>query len=326
MISQRLARSVPDSDIFWRFTEELAHVSDAPADRLVEGCFVRYLCRSPHADIDQAYEAYSGMLARGVTPDLCTVECLAEACLQKDRYAWVKPLVFGLGDYDIEPSAALYASLITSCGITGAVACGMAAFEQMRPHMAVDPTAFHLGYSSAINMCAQNHQVDRALKLLVESRRYPFYRGRESVALDADLLPPLLAAAVQTGQEKIALDLAAQARDATSPESVTSATKLSKLCNLLSKRNASRALMEKVSAILVGKTFFLTSDGQLEVRIHSSSNTDTPCRAKSKETRRDRSAHSWSLLQTMQSAYQFFSDLLVLDLSTASAFSLTCMQ
>jgi hypothetical protein len=218
------------------------------------------------------------MLGRGVTPDLCTVECLAEACLQKDRHAWVKPLIFGLSDYDIEPSALLYASLITSCGITGAVACGMVAFEQMRPHMAADPVAFQLGYCSAINMCVQNHQVDRALKLLAESRRSPTHRGREGIDLDAKLLPPLLAAAVQTGHERIALDIAAKARDAMSaasemPQRLALAGKLAKLCKLLSKRNASRALMAKVSAALVGDTLSLSSG---KARRQSPTSADAP--------------------------------------------------
>jgi pentatricopeptide repeat protein len=188
---------------------------------------------------------------------LCTVECLAEAYLRADRHDLVKPLILSLDEHGLEPSAVLFAALITSCTATGAVACGMAAFQQMRGHFSADLTAVQLGYSSVINMCAQNQQLDKALELLQESRKLSEDRGLSPAAVEANLLPALLAAAVQNGHTEVALDLAQRAQHV----SVTAFVQCPKerrkfkaylegLLALLERRHASKKLVEQVGDIL----------------------------------------------------------------------------
>lgn len=258
LVLQRLAHSSSPVGVLNCVMQEMC-LHSLPLDALTQGCYVRCLCRGTHVDVEKAYQAYSAMLATGTPPDLRTLECLVEACLHLERHDLVKPLILALDDHGLEPSAQLYAALITSCAVTGAVACGMVAFEQMRPYMDADPALMELGYVSAIHMCAQNQQVDRALKLLGESRHCSRSKGailRSTLAaLDARVLPTLLAAAVQSGRTELALDLAHRARHATAvagarQKDCAVGAHLDGLCKLLLKRQGSRALMTQVAAIL----------------------------------------------------------------------------
>lgn len=254
MVWQRLACSPPKPNVIANVTQEMSCHS-LPSDALTQSCYVRYLCRASSVDVETAHDAYNVLLATGVPPDLRTVECLVEACLRMDRHDLVKPLILDLDNHGLEPSPTLYAELIVSCAATGAVACGMVAFEQMRPHFQTDLAATQLGYSSAIYMCTQNQQVERALKLLEESRQLSSEQGLPPADLEARLLPALLAAAVQTGRTELALDLAHRARTAIaatagSPKGRELAAYLEGLRKLLLKRHASSALMVQVSAIL----------------------------------------------------------------------------
>lgn len=257
MVMQSLAASSAKPDVVARVMQEMSRHSVIP-DPATKGCYVRCLCRGPSPDIDKAHASYTAMLAAGSPPDLQTVECLAEACLRMNRHDLIKPMIIAIDDANdgnIEPSAALYATLIISCATTGAVALGMAAFEQMRKYFRQDPAALLLGYSSAVFMCAQNQQVERAMGLLEESRRISHEEGLPPASLEAKVLPPLLAAAVQSGRQELALDLARQARDAIAsagctPEGCKFEQHLRGLCKLLSRRQTSHALMLQVSAIL----------------------------------------------------------------------------
>lgn len=254
LVLQRLAQAASKPLLLARVMQEIS-LSTLPVDPLSEGCYVRCLCRGASGDVEKAHHAYNDMLAKGISPDLRTLECLIEACLRADRHELVKPLILALDDHGLEPSATLYAELITSCASTGAVACGMVAFEQMRLNFDEDPASVSLAYSSAIYMCAQNQQVDRALVLLAESRQLSIEKGLPPATLEGRVLPPLLAVAVQIGRAELALDLAHRACVATAanPQNTGLAEHLSGLCKLLSKRSSSRALMAQVSAILSGK-------------------------------------------------------------------------
>jgi len=254
LVLQKLAQSASKPGLLARVLQEIS-LSTLPVDPLSEGCYVRCLCRGASGDVEKAHNAYNVMLAKGISPDLRTLECLIEACLRADRHELVKPLILALDDHGLEPSATLYAELITSCASTGAVACGMVAFEQMRLNFDEDPTSVSLAYSSAIYMCAQNQQVDRALVLLAESRQLSIEKGMPPATLEGRVLPPLLAVAVQIGRAELALDLAHRAcvATATNPQDTSLSEHLSGLCKLLSKRNSSRALMAQVSAIISGK-------------------------------------------------------------------------
>lgn len=254
MLLQRLACSPPETAILNRVTQEMS-LHSFPPDALTQACCVRCLCRGPSADIEKAHHAYTAMLANGITPDLHTVECLAEASLRMHRNDLVKPLILALDDYGMEPSPTLYAALIAACAATGSVACGMVAFDQMRSHFPTDLSSIQLGYSSVIHMCAQSRQVDRALVLLDESRKLSRERGLSPADLEAKLLAPLLAAAVQTGRAELALDLAHRAHKVSAATAGTSEgqkflVNFNGLCKLLLKRQGSQMLMEQVMAIL----------------------------------------------------------------------------
>jgi len=151
LVLQRLAESASKPGLLARVMQEIS-LSALPVDPLSEGCYVRCLCRGASENVDKAHSAYNAMLAKGIPPDLRTLECLIESCLRADRHELVKPLILALDDHALEPSATLYAELITSCASTGAVACGMVAFEQMRLNFDEDPTSVCLAYSSAIYM------------------------------------------------------------------------------------------------------------------------------------------------------------------------------
>mmetsp|Transcript_145821 Transcript_145821/g.271526 ORF Transcript_145821/g.271526 Transcript_145821/m.271526 type:complete len:449 (-) Transcript_145821:267-1613(-) len=237
---QGLARSRAPRQLFGQLIEEMCYTSHSQ-DALTEGCCVRYLCRAPDANIDDAITAYESMLALGMTPDLRTVECLAEACLRAKRPAAAQELVTQLDAFKLRPTPTLYAILITACGETGAVARGCVAFEQMRSDMQDDPTAMRLGYTSAIHMCAQNHQVERGIAL--------FEQGRHAgCRLCGTLLAPLLAAAVQTSSEELALQLAAKARAEREARSA-----VLRICELLHARPGSEHLLGQVKRVLDGR-------------------------------------------------------------------------
>lgn len=253
MLMQGLAHSSPKGEALTPSAEEL--LRSLPGDVLSQGCYVRYLCRRPEADVKKAHQAYADMLGKGITPDIRTVECLVEACLRASQLALVEPLIFALEDHDLQPSAPLYAALMVAYSVTGDVARGMVALELMRPLMDDDPVAAQLGYSSAIHMCARSHQIDRALQLLGESQQLARKRSLPPASLEARLLVPLLAAAVQAGRAELALDLAARARviivEATAtPKDEQLKAHLAGLCQLLRKRRSSQLLMLEVSAIL----------------------------------------------------------------------------
>lgn len=253
MLLQTLARAPTDLEQAFARLAQDAHLHSLPLDAVTEGCRIRSLCRA-HGDVDKAFDAYTALLAKGVTPDARTTECLAEFCIRAHRPAMVKRLVLALDDHGVEPSAVLCASLIAAIAMTGALACGMAAFDQMRPHMEADPAAMQLAYVSVIHMCAQNHQVGRALGLFREARQAACEKALPLPPLEGQLLPPLLAAAVQTGQEDLALELAAMLRAATAvtPAGSELAGHVAGLSELLMRRHASRPLMTRVADVLAG--------------------------------------------------------------------------
>merc|ERR1719498_135077 len=88
----------------------------------------------------------------------------------------------------------------------------MVAFEQMRPHMDVDEMSMHLGYNSIIQLCCQHQQVECALALLQESKELAIGKGWSTSHLEAQLIPSLLAVAVQKEQTPLVLELAHRAR------------------------------------------------------------------------------------------------------------------
>jgi hypothetical protein len=267
MVIQSLARFPEKIDVFKFFKAELSCAADT--DSLMEGCCVRYLCRDTSISIDESLGAYKSMLKKGVVPDLCTVECLVEACMRAGRHDLVRPLILELGDYGIEPSPTLYASFVSCCGLTGAVACGMAAFARMRMNTKLNSDALKLGFSSAIHMCVQNHEVDRALEFLAEGRHALSTRGEPTNAWEAQLLPAILVAAVQTARKELALEVALHVREAISAahgtaDSCSLAARASELCKKLSKRQTSRALMEQIVAVLDGASPHVCSTGFCE--------------------------------------------------------------
>lgn len=239
-VMQGLARSRAPRALFGQLIEEMC-LAGLPQDALTEGCCVRYLCRAPDANIDDALCAYESMIGLGITPDLRTVECLAEACLRAHRAAAAQELITQLGDFKLRPTPTLYALLITACGMTGAVARGFVALEQMRHAMQDDFAAMRLGYTSAIHMCAQNHQVERAMALFTEGRcaGYP---------LSGAVLATLLAAAVQTGDADLALQVAAKAR-----HELDACSAVFRVCKLLETRPGSDMLLLRVQSVLAGK-------------------------------------------------------------------------
>lgn len=246
---QYLARSRSPKAFFYRVVEEMCFTG-LPRDALTENCCIRYLCRAPGADVNDALCAYTSMLATGITPDLRTVECLVDSCLRARRPDIVKELVLSLEEIGLRATGALYASLITAYALTGAVACGLATLEQMKWELGDDSAAARLCHISAIHMCAQHHQLERAA-LLYEQGRHA------GLALGPELLAPLIAAAVQMGSNDFALQLVVQARadGAASPSSdggLQSCGPVARVCALLEKRPGSRALAERMRSVLSG--------------------------------------------------------------------------
>lgn len=331
MLLQKLARFPPEQRVIANLMRDI-RLQSSPVDALTQGCYVRYLCRTPRADPGKAYAAYTSMLEQGLTPDLRTTECLAECCVRLDMGVMVKGLLFALDDHNLEPSAVLCASFIAACAKTGDVVGGMVAFDQMKPYLHSHPDAIQLAYSSAIHMCAVNHQLDRAMQLFLESRSLASEKCLPMAQLDASLLPPLLAAAVQTGQDDLALSLAARARDAKAAASGTTkgaelSAHLAGLCSLLMKRQASKALMLRIADLLsdsnpVASPATCEEAGVAWARCAATSGTgrilSEKCGARGSRSRaaceepqiaKKEPWGSWRISQFMHSARQLFSRL-----------------
>lgn len=234
-VMQRLARTRSSRVIFDRLIEEMCHTG-CPTDALTEGCCVRYLCREALTNITNALHAYDSMLAIGLTPDLRTVECLAAACLRAKRYEAVKELVAGLQDYDLQPSAVLYVTLIVACGATGDVDRGLRTLERMQRDLGNVPQ-LACAYARAVQMCASNGQVSKAEGLLLEARRTGLKLGPAPAVA-------LITAAVKTDDSRLALRMATHLRK----EGLARSSLATNVLSQLAERPGSHHLVEKVRA------------------------------------------------------------------------------
>lgn len=223
---QRMAFSRAPKKLFNQLIEEL-WAADLPTDALTECCCVRYLCSSPGEEID-ALEMYGSMLRMGIAPDILTIECLVMACLRAQRPGTAKDLILNLDSVGLQPSAALHASLITAFGMMGDVESGINAFTQMCKSIGHNRDAMHLGFGAAVNCCAQNQELEQALALCADGWQLGIKWG-------ANLLLPLLVAAVQHNKVDLARQLSAQARDA---GIAGHGSAIAKACQLLVQQSA----------------------------------------------------------------------------------------
>lgn len=264
-VMQRLAWSRAPQKLFDQLVDEL-RVSDLPTDSLTECCCVRYLCRSPVEGIDYTLELYDSMLRMGIQPDIVTLECLVAACLRARRPATAKDLILGLDDLGLSPSAALYASLITAFGMIGDVERGIGVLTQMRNSMGHNCDALRLGFIAAVTCCAQNQDLEQALALLAEGSQLRIQWG-------ANLLLPLLVAAVQNNEVRLASEVAAQACNA---GIAGCGSDIARACQLLFEQSPRNSAASRALKVITATAASCANNGILIEETQSTTKKFTP--------------------------------------------------